>query len=155
MEYTVREYVGRNMLNVQIYTGTHGIFSVIDCGGKSVDIYLDINKNTTNDCSGKGPSPLSAGRIPVPLYYYKVVLDEASDRGVVIIGLNNPHASLSDVQSGKFNLCPDVSSQIKWMEQSWNRTDIHLGYSYACEVNSFVKVVSDLPESVRANRLLL
>lgn len=155
VENTVRQFVGLARLNVQVYTGTYGVFSLPDCSGRHVEVYLDVHRATRNDCSGNGPTPRSFGRLPVPLYYYKVVLDEGSDRGVVFIGLNNPHATQTDVRAGKYNLCPDVSTRIHWMEGQWNRTNIHLGYSYACEVNEFVKVVNHLPKTVRANRLLI
>lgn len=154
-ENALRDFVGVNNLYVQVYTGTFGIFSLLDCSGKrTVDVYLDIQRWTKNDCSGRGPIPRPWGRLPVPLFYYKVVLNEFTDQGVALIGLNNPHATEADIRSGKYDLCPDVSDQIDWMENSWNRTNIHLGYSYACEVNTFVKVVDHLPSTVRAGRLL-
>lgn len=155
VENAVREYVAKQQLNVQVYTGTYGVLSLPDCGGYPVEIYLDINNSTHNNCSGHGPIPNEKGRLPVPLFYYKIVLDLNDKRGVVFIGLNNPHATVEEIRLGKYDLCPDVSDRITWMENKWNRTNILTGYSYACDVNSFVKAVDHLPRSIRATALLI
>lgn len=155
IENRLRQFVDERDLTVEVFTGTYGVLSLPDCSGKWIELYLDINNNTSNDCRGAGPVPSVKGsRLPVPMFYYKIVLTD-NGLGVVLIGLNNPHATRAEIASGKYNLCPDVSNQIAWMESSWNRTNLFEGYSYACDVNSFVKVVHHLPKTVRAKGLLV
>lgn len=156
VEIVVREYVSQQKLHAEVYTGTFGVLALRDCTGNFVDVYLDINNGTSNNCTGNGPHPKpdsSTSRLPVPLYYYKIVLTK-DGRGVVFIGLNNPHATRDEIRSGKYDICPNVSQKIGWMNNRWNSTDIFLGYSYACDVNSFAKVVAHLPRSVKAKALL-
>lgn len=157
VENVVREYVSQQKLHAEIYTGTYGVLALRDCTGKFVDIYLKIDNGTRNNCTGNGPYPkpdINTSTLPVPLYYYKIVLT-IDGRGVVFIGLNNPHATRDDIRSGKYDLCLNVSHKIGWMNNRWNNTDIFSGYSYACDVNSFVKVVDHLPASVKAKTLLM
>lgn len=154
IENRVRQFVDERNLTVEVYTGTFDVLSLPDCNGNLVELYLDIDKSTHNNCTGIGPFPRSRGRLPVPKFYYKILLSD-DGRGVVFVGLNNPHATNAEIASRKYDLCPDVSNQITWMEKSWNRTNLFLGYSYACDVNSFVKVVNHLPGTIAATKLLI
>lgn len=81
------------------------------------------------------------GLIPAPKIYYKVLVNRANDYGIVLIGVNNPYLTVAQITNG-YTFCKDVSSQISWIK--WDRTNIQKGYSYACEVNDFLKVVKHL-----------
>jgi len=72
-----------------------------------------------------------------------VVIEPSSRKGIVLIGVNNPHLSLEEIKRD-YILCTDVSDKIDWI--SWKKTDLTAGYSYACEVAEFRKKVDHLPE---------
>lgn len=140
IEASVRNLVANRNIYTEIYTGTHGILQMADHMGINHELFLSIDENNNR-------------QIPVPTYFYKVVIQDSGARGVVFVGLNNPHATLEEIESGKYNICTDVSSQINYI--NWNRANLAHGYSYACEVNEFVKVVGHLPGSVNAKALLV
>ncbi|KAI8041239.1 hypothetical protein M5D96_005495, partial [Drosophila gunungcola] len=75
------------------------------------------------------------GLIPVPKLYFRVVIEPTTKKGIVLIGVNNPHLSLAEIKRD-YILCTDVSDKINWI--SWKKTDITAGYSYACEVPDFL-----------------
>jgi len=49
---------------------------------------------------------------------------------------------LEEIQKD-YLICPDIGDQINWI--SWTKEDLKKGYSYACTVEEFTKVVKDLP----------
>lgn len=140
IEAGVRAFVANRNMNTEIYTGTFQVATKPDVNGIQRELYLDFAAN-------------GRGLIPVPRYFYKVVIGELHRRGVVFIGVNDPHLTQADVNSGRFNICRDVSSQINYI--NWNQANLALGYSYACDVNEFVNVVGHLPLSVRTTGLLV
>lgn len=139
VENGVRTMVADRGLRTEIYTGTWGVLRLPDAQGRAQPLYLDYEAN-------------GLGVIPVPALYYKVVIDVVTRRGVVLIGVNNPHATPAQT-SGEYRLCPDVAARINWLR--WDRTNVQRGFSYACEVNEFVRIVHDLPLHVRASGLLV
>lgn len=96
-----------------------------DTDGIAQDIFLDNDDN----------------KIPVPKVFYKILINKSNDSGVVLIGVNNPHASKAEIQRD-YLICNDVSEQIKYIK--WRPNDIRRGYSYACEVNDFLNNVPHL-----------
>ncbi|EAT42072.1 AAEL006348-PA [Aedes aegypti] len=129
IETGVKDFVARNDLNVTVYTGTYGILELADANGDMQPIYLDID-------------PDNGGRIPVPKVYYKVLHDEQNDAGIVLIGVNNPHATMDEIKDN-YMFCEDVADKISWLK--WKRDFIPGGYSYACDVNEFNAVTNHLP----------
>lgn len=129
IETGVKDFVARNNLNVTVYTGTYGVLELPDANGDMQEIFLDFDPN-------KG------GRVPVPKVYYKVLHDEQNDAGIVLIGVNNPHATMDEIKDN-YIFCNDVSDQISWLK--WKRDFIPGGYSYACDVNEFNAVTKHLP----------
>lgn len=107
-----------------------------DTSGNPQDIYLYVNGG--------------ARQIPVPKIYYKILLNKADNSGVVLIGVNNPHLTLEEIKKD-YIVCTDVSSQINYIK--WQKDNIERGYSYACDVNDFVKAVPHV--SVSASKLLV
>lgn len=59
-------------------------------------------------------------------------------------GVNNPHLTLADIQNNGYIICPDVSDQITYV--SWTKGDLRRGYSYACEIHEFARIVHHIPE---------
>lgn len=137
IEFGVKQYVAKRRLAVLVYTGTFGVLRLPDGGGVLRELWLGGAER----------------QIAVPQFFYKVVLDERSGRGIVFVGLNNPHASEADARAGRFDVCRDFGDRVSYV--NWNRWQMSRGYSYACDVNDFVRVVGDLPLGVRATGLLL
>lgn len=129
IEDGVRKWVSSNGMYVDCYTGVWGVSSLPNNEGVDQELYL------TFDESGKG-------LIPVPKLYFRVVIEPSTKKGIVLIGVNNPHISLERIQE-EYILCEDVSDKITWI--NWTKGDLLLGYSYACEVQEFRKVVTHLP----------
>lgn len=140
IEIGVKKFVEKRNIDADLYTGTYGVFSYPDVHGKEQEIYLAWDKKA------------GAHRIPVPRFYYKVVIAEEIQAGIVFIGVNHPYLSLDQIESDHI-LCPDVSDNVKYID--WNRTNIEIGYSYACSVEDFTKVITDLPSLPKVKKLLV
>lgn len=140
IEIGVKKYVAKRNIDADLYTGTYGIFTYPDVHGKEQEIYLAWDKKA------------GAHRIPVPRFYYKVVIAEEIQAGIVFIGVNHPYVSLDQIESD-YILCPDVSDKVKYID--WDRTNITLGYSYACNVKDFTKAIADLPTLPKVTKLLV
>lgn len=72
-----------------------------------------------------------------------MLIDKVDSSGVVLIGVNNPHLTLDEIKKD-YIICTDVSDQINYI--NWQKDDIRRGYSYACDVNEFLKVVPQFSE---------
>lgn len=126
LESRVRNFIADRNLYCEIYTGVHGVLSLRDQNGVFRDLFLDFDEQ-------------GQGLIPVSSLYYKVVLHRPRNRGIVFIGVNNPHAT----------------SNVNWI--AWTtpvgRTSILRGFSYMCTAD-FRRVVTNLPPNVTAGSLL-
>ncbi|XP_053689492.1 uncharacterized protein LOC128738417 [Sabethes cyaneus] len=138
IETGVKEFVARRETPVTVYTGTYGVLELPDANGDMQKIYMDVDPN-------------NGGRIPVPKVYYKILHDEQNDAGIALIGVNNPHATLEEIEND-YIFCNDVSERITWLK--WKRHYIPGGYSYACDVNEFNGVTKHLPLGQISNLLL-
>lgn len=142
VESGVRNFIADRNLECEIYTGVHGVLSLRDQNGVFRELFLDF------DSQGRG-------LIPVPALYYKVVLHRPTNRGIVFIGVNNPHATSADI-TNRHTICSDVSHNVNWI--TWTtpvgRTSILRGFSYMCTVADFRRVVTNLPLNVTAASLL-
>ena len=76
-----------------------------------------------------------------PKYYWKVVRNPATNTATAFIGMNNPYISAAQAQADVF--CADISSSITWL--TWYPQDLVRGYSFACDLDGFRRVVTDLP----------
>jgi hypothetical protein len=114
---------------LDVYTGTYGVMSLSDAQGNLKEIYLYVN--------GK------ERKIPVPKLYYKVLINRRDSSGIVLIGVNNPHVTLDEIKKD-YVICTDVSDQISYI--NWQKNDIGRGFSYACDVNEFLKAVPHFTE---------
>ncbi|KAH8307462.1 hypothetical protein KR044_012644, partial [Drosophila immigrans] len=129
IEDSVRKFVADENITADCYTGTWGVSTLPDVDGVERELYLDFDENNN-------------GLIPVPMLYFRVIRDRESQRGIVLIGVNNPHLSMEQIQKD-YVICPDIGDQIDWI--SWTKEDLKKGFSYACTVEEFTKVVKDLP----------
>lgn len=80
--------------------------------------------------------------IPVPKLYYKILVDQKTKDGIVLIGVNNPYLTMQEIRQ-EYIICEDVGDRITWI--NWRKEDIQRGYSYACDVNDFFRTVKYLP----------
>lgn len=111
------------------YVGTYGTTTLPDVNNQQKEVYLAFDSNNN-------------GLIPAPKIYYKILVNRANDYGIVLIGVNNPYLTKTEIDRD-YVFCTDVSSRINWIK--WNRESITAGYSYACDVNDFFRVVKHLP----------
>ncbi|XP_074041018.1 uncharacterized protein [Leptinotarsa decemlineata] len=128
VEMDTRNYANAHKVGLQVWTGTYGVASLPhEKTGKDIELYLYAN------------SDYSA--IPVPALYWKIVYNPVNKRGIVLIGVNNPF--LKEEQMKKYIICRDVSDSVSWLK--WKKSNIAHGYSYACTVPDFRKVVTYAP----------
>lgn len=130
VESAIKNFVADRNIEVDAYTGTYGTTTLLDEKNKPHEIFLAFDENNN-------------GLIPVPKLYYKILVDRKTQNGIVLIGVNNPYLDLKEILSD-YVICKDVSDQINWVP--WDKTNIKLGYSYACDVNEFMAVVKHIPD---------
>lgn len=134
LEKNIRDYASNNSVDLIVYTGTYGISTLPHAKtGESTELFLyaDENGNTA---------------IPVPEMYWKFVYDAVHKAGAVFLGVNNPYVNTTTT------ICEDVSDKMKWL--SWKKDDQQAGFSYACTIDDFMKVVSYLPRYDVRNLLM-
>lgn len=129
VEDGVRAWVSKHKKTVECWTGVYGVTTLPNKHGVQTPLYLAYDRNNN-------------GLIPVPKLYFRVVIEPHTRKGIVFVGVNNPHLSLEEIKK-HYILCPDVSDRVTYI--SWKKHDITAGYSYACEVHEFRKKVTTLP----------
>lgn len=129
VEDGVRNFVGDRGLDLDVYTGTWGVMTLPDVEGVQQELYLAFDENGN-------------GLIPVPKIYYRVIIDKASKLGLVVVGVNNIHATQEQLEE-EYILCEDVSDMIQWI--GWEKRNTTRGYMYACEVTEFAERMGELP----------
>lgn len=135
VEMSTRRLASDRNIFLNVVTGTTGITHLPDVAGRQHEIFLDF----------------PARQVTVPMIFYKIIVNPADQSGVVFIGVNNPHLSLSEILQN-YVLCTDVSDRINYV--NWQRTDIRRGYSYACDVNDFLRRVPHVT-GINVSRLLV
>lgn len=135
VENSARRLASDRNISLDVWTGTVGVGQLKDSGNTYRDIFL------------AWPSR----QIAMPRLYYKILFHRTSNSGVVLIGINNPHLTVSEILAN-YIICKDVSQKIKYV--SWQRTNLMRGYCYACEVNDFERVVPHIPGLHVANLLI-
>lgn len=139
IESGIRKYVAQRNIEVEVYSGTHGVTTLPDKDNKLEQIFLakDSNQNY--------------GLIPAPKYYYKIIVDKYTRDGIVFIGVNNPHLTVEEIEKD-YIFCRDVSKLVNYIE--WDRKNVVAGYSFACEIDRFMKEVKHIP-NLLVNKLLI
>lgn len=139
VEDGLRAWVSKNKINVNCYTGVYGVTTLPNKSGVQTPLYLAKDSNNN-------------GLIPVPKIYFRVVIQPATKKGIVFVGVNNPHLTLDEIKKD-YIFCNDVSDKVTYI--NWKKTDITAGYSYACEVADFLKTVKNLPALTATGGLLI
>lgn len=138
VENSVKTMSADRGISLDVYTGTYGVVSFPDINGVPRELYLDTSSGS--------------GQIPVPKIFYKILIEEVTGNGIAIIGVNNVHATLAEIQES-YIFCNDIAAGINWI--NWDIHNIARGYMYACEVNEFAAVVGHLPSEVIASGILI
>ncbi|XP_017080163.1 uncharacterized protein LOC108113960 [Drosophila eugracilis] len=131
LEDSTRRYVSSSGISASVYTGIYGEMKV--AGSKSLHMTTDANNN---------------GVMAVPQLFYRVLIDNGnSTRGIALLGVNNPYATLAQIHES-YIICDPVEDQVKWL--SWLRKgqakgNPKKGYLYACSVADLARVVEQLP----------
>uniref|UniRef100_A0A6M2DWU0 Putative alkaline nuclease n=1 Tax=Xenopsylla cheopis TaxID=163159 RepID=A0A6M2DWU0_XENCH len=130
IESSVRDFVGARGIEVDLYTGTDGVLTFPNEKGVQKEIYLNFDENANP-------------RLPVPKIYYKIIYQPKTKLGVVLIGVNNPYASLDEIRKD-YIYCSDIISKLDWLD--FDSKDLKRGYTYACDLNEFFKAVPNAPQ---------
>lgn len=77
---------------------------------------------------------------PVPEIYWKVVYNPITQRGVALIGVNNPYKTSAQID----RFCDDRSDLLPWL--TWQKDNQARGISWACTVTAFRRIVKNFPE---------
>lgn len=126
-ETNVQDYAETNNVNLQVWTGGYGIMTLPHATtGVETPIYLSVNGNQR--------------ALPVPEFYWKVVYNPVSRRGVALIGSNNPYRTSAQIT----RFCDDRSDLLPWL--TWRKDDQARGISWACTVTAFRRIVTTFPE---------
>ncbi|EDV97604.1 uncharacterized protein LOC6557876 [Drosophila grimshawi] len=139
VEDGLRSWVSKNRMDVNCYTGVYGVTTLPNTNGVETPLYLARDGNNN-------------GLIPVPKLYFRVVIEPSTHRGIVFVGVNNPHLTEAQIKKD-YVICNDVSDQVTYI--NWKTTDIKAGWSYACEVADFLKTVKTLPALTAKGGLLV
>ena len=135
VEISSRRLAADRNIFLDVYTGTFGITQLRDDHGTNHQIFLHFPNR----------------QIPVPMLYYKILVNRADQSGVVLLGVNNPHLTLNEILAD-YVICNDVSDRISYV--NWQRHDLRRGYSYACEVNDFLRRVPHI-QGIQVRSLLV
>ncbi|XP_037719815.1 uncharacterized protein LOC119553477 [Drosophila subpulchrella] len=131
LEDSTRRYVASSGISASVYTGTYGEMKV--AGSKSLHLTTDANNN---------------GLVAVPQLFYRVLIDNGKPtRGIALLGVNNPHATLAQIHES-YIICDPVEEQVDWLgwlHKSNAKGNLKKGYLYACSVADLARVVEQLP----------
>lgn len=127
-EINIRGAVSESQINAEVYSGTHGTLKK-----NGIEIYA-------SKCSKQ---------VPVPQYYYKVLMDHQKKTAFVGIVVNDPFANATEIQNIYNTLCPDVYNQVD--AKFWDRERLNpkYGYAFACTLKDFLQSVPELAELKR------
>ncbi|KAJ0172660.1 hypothetical protein K1T71_011799 [Dendrolimus kikuchii] len=132
LEVDLRNHIHYSGYDTIIYTGTYGVTQLFNQYGQRLDIYLttDINDNPV---------------IPVPQYFYKVVYEPSTQRGIAFVGLNNPYYTRAEAHDLFF--CEDFcrgNRDFLWL--TWHPDNPAEGYTFCCSIPDFRNTVHHLPQ---------
>ncbi|KAH1020201.1 hypothetical protein HUJ04_009908 [Dendroctonus ponderosae] len=125
IEIDLRDYASENGVDLQVWTGVYGVTTLPhEDSGEPTELYLYYVNETRK-------------AIPVPQVYWKVAYNPLTQRGIALIGVNNPYNSTFS------KLCFDVSSRLSWLH--CERENQILGFCYACSITTLRYAVNFIP----------
>ncbi|PSN51507.1 hypothetical protein C0J52_00719 [Blattella germanica] len=120
LEASVRKYASDMAKDLTVVTGTLDVASLPDATGTEHNLYM----TTTADLK---PA------VPVPALLWKLVLDKSTQRGIVFVGVNDPHPS----GRRRSVICKDVCDATTSWFVGWDRHKVPRGLIYCCTVDDF------------------
>lgn len=113
LETIVRQEALERNIRLGVYTGTHDT------------LLTSTSRAITLDSSGK---------MPVPLYFWKVVIEKQAGEGIAFLGVNDPINLYP-------SLCPDICNQITWLGNfNQLRKRKNNGIVYCCSIENLKKI---------------
>lgn len=109
-----------------VYTGVYDRLRLKDTGDGNKEKMMFLYAGPNNDKS-----------IPIPLYFWKIIFEPESKRGVVYVTVNDPFVDRGE----DYHVCekPMFSKDGAQMPRQWKPKNIAKGYSYMCEVPDFIR----------------
>jgi len=138
IEEGIRDFVVSKSKDILVYTGSHGVMELDNVEGKKVPIHLNLDMSEMT-------------RLPAPRLYWKMVVDESENLGVVLIGVNNPH--LAEEEVDQYRICQALDHH-PLLDNVYHPQDIRRGVVYACSVPDARNVISEIPTDVVINGVL-
>jgi len=138
LENGLRDFVIGKGKDFLVITGSHGICELDDVNANKREIHLNLERP-------------DLARLPVPRFYWKMLVDESQELGVVVIGVNNPHLLESETES--YRLCPKINDH-PLLDNVYHPDDIVKGIIYACSVADAQKVIPEIPSDIVVNGIL-
>ena len=86
-------------------------------------------------------------------FYWKMVVDESAQLGVVVIGVNNPHLQEAEVEE-QYKLCQSPLVHHPLLAGIHHPNDILKGIMYACTVDEARKFIPEIPSDVTITGVL-
>ncbi|XP_049778779.1 uncharacterized protein LOC126175826 [Schistocerca cancellata] len=131
VESVLRNHAQQQLLDLEVWTGTHGVLTLNDTEGRQKELYLAEGE-----------------RMAVPLFFWKLVHDPKSGTAIAFVGVNNPFAAGTAAEA---QLCPDVCGDAGWARRKWNRPN--KGRVTCCSAQELAAAVPGAPQ-VHASGLL-
>lgn len=119
-------------VDLDVYTGVMGKLELPDLDANNVPKEVFLSASNEEKI------------FPVPLYFWKIIFEPPSKRGVAYITVNNPHLSGKNLQAFKACKTPIMFQEGVQMP-NWNLRDLIAGHSYMCDVNDLIEH-KDFPE---------
>lgn len=135
VEFGTKQFAADRNITLDVYTGTYGVSQFWNNKGDRRNIYIAWPQL----------------QIPMPMLYYKILINQADQSGIVFIGVNNIFLTLDEINRD-YIICTDIGDSVNYI--NWRKTDISRGYMYACDVNEFLQRVPHI-QGLVANSLLL
>lgn len=128
-DLVLKDIMTLNDNNFDLYLGTHSKLTIETIGIGDVDIYLLPDEQ----------------KYPVPKYLWIVVVTE-SEKGAGFLITNDIESSENDITIEP--PCESKCGQMTWMSNLLERNaykNPKNGYVFCCDLNSFMKVVTEMP----------
>lgn len=88
-------------------------------------------------------------RYPVPKFIYTIIYNKSQHKALVLVVLNNPFLSISEVRNTVF--CPSICHQVQWLNNLKKNNNYErptYGLTFCCDMHSFGTVVNDGPNLI-------
>lgn len=130
LEISLRDLAHSTSTNFKVSTGVYGISTLRN---SKTDRQTDLFLHTVN---GKY-------LMPIPKLFWKLIQNEDSGKGIVIVGVNNAY----EVNVNDDVVCNDISDRVSWFNGKLKnqKRNIQLGYVYACSVEDFCRKTNVCP----------